>query len=79
MLAMRSQASALSMVSSKSLARRRLRPNQAKALSTTHRRGNKTKPLAASERLMLRIPFGRTISTVQVPSLASASTSFAPA
>jgi hypothetical protein len=34
--------------------------------------------LAASERLMLRIPFGRTISTVQVPSLASASTSFGP-
>ena len=71
MLAIRSQASALSMVCSKSLAKRRLRPNQAKVLSTTYRRGNRTNPLAASERL--------TISIVQVPSLASASASFGPA
>ena len=42
MLAIISQASALSMVFSKSLARRRLRPSQAKVLSTTHRRGNRT-------------------------------------
>ena len=38
-----SQASAHSMVFSKSLARRRLRPGQAKVLSTTHRRGNRAK------------------------------------
>ncbi len=64
MLAISSHASALSMVFSKSLARRRLRPNHANVRSTTHRRGNSTKPLAVSERL--------TISSVQVPSLARA-------
>ena len=53
MLVIISQASALSMVLSKFLARRRLRPSQVKVLSTTHRRGNRTKPLVASERLMI--------------------------
>ena len=71
MLAIISQASALSMFFSKSLARRRLRTSQAKVLSTTHRRGNRAKPLAASERL--------TIFIVQAPSLAGAPVSFGPA
>ncbi len=71
MLAIRSHGSALSMVFSKSLARRRLRPNQANVRSTTHRRGKSTKPLAACGRV--------TISRVQVPSLASAPMSFGPA
>src|SRR6201993_3066031 len=53
-----SQAWALSMVASKSLARRRLRLSQAMVRSTTHRRGNSWKPLAASQR--------RTISRVQL-------------
>ncbi len=46
MLAIGSHASALSMVFSKSLARRRLRPNHANVHSMTYRRGNSTKPLA---------------------------------
>ena len=65
-----SHASVLSMVSSESLARRRLRPSHAHVRSTTHRRGSRTKPLAASERL--------TISSVQVPILSSACVSFGP-
>ena len=51
--AMNSQAVALSMVRSKSLARRRLRLSHAKVRSTTQRRGKSLKPLAASERLMI--------------------------
>src|ERR1700678_2796997 len=52
-------ARALSIVASKSLARRRQWPSQAKVRSTTHRRAMSTKPLAAFGRL--------TISTVQSP------------
>lgn len=59
MLAMRAQAVALSMERSKSLARRRQRPSQANVRSTTQRRGRTSKPLSASERLM--------ISMVQLP------------
>ena len=40
---------------SQSLASRRHRPSHAKVRSTTHRRGKRTKPLAASERLMISI------------------------
>ena len=69
--AMKAQASALAIVASKSLARRRHRPSQARVLSTTHLRGRTSKPFAVSERLM--------ISTVQVPRLARASVSFSPA
>ena len=43
MLAIMSQASALAMVASKSLARRRLRPNQAKVRSITQRLGSALK------------------------------------
>ena len=46
MLAIRSHASALAMVASKSLARRRVRPSQAKVRSTTQRRGSSWKPLS---------------------------------
>ena len=53
MWAMRSQASAEAMVFSQSLANLRQRPSQAKVRSTTHRRGRTSKPLAASERLMV--------------------------
>jgi hypothetical protein len=70
-LAMKSHAWAPSMVASKSLARRRLRLSQAMVRSTTHRRGKGWKPLAASER--------RTMSRVQVPSLARAWRSLPPA
>src|SRR5258708_31161955 len=42
-LASSTQAVALATVASKSLARRRLRPNQAKLRSTTHRRGGSWK------------------------------------
>ncbi len=64
-------ASALAMVFSRSFARRRHRPSQAKARSTTQRRGSTSKPLAASERL--------TISSVRSPILSSALRSFGPA
>jgi hypothetical protein len=50
MWATSTQATALSIVASKSLARRLHRPIQAKVLSTTHRRGSRTKPFAASLR-----------------------------
>ena len=66
-----SHAVELSIVASKSFARRRLRPNQAKVRSTTHRRGSSTKPLAVSDRLM--------ISSVQLPFPLSAVSSFSPA
>ena len=59
MLAIMSQASALAMVASKSLARRRLRPSQAKVRSTTQRRGRTLKPVTSSLRL--------TISSVHWP------------
>jgi len=49
-LAIISQARALSTVFSKSLAKRRLRLSHAIVRSTTHRRGNSSNPLAASER-----------------------------
>jgi hypothetical protein len=45
MLARMSQAVALSMEASKSLARRRLRPSHAEVRSTTHLRGKSWKPL----------------------------------
>src|SRR3954471_11156923 len=53
MLAMKAQALELSMVFSQSLARRRHRPSQASVRSTTHRRGNTSKPSAVSDRLMI--------------------------
>ena len=71
MLAIMIQAVALSIVASKSLARRRLRLSQAIVRSTTQRRGSSSKPFAASERLM--------ISRVHLPSLLSAASSFGPA
>ncbi len=71
MLAIMIHASALSMVASKSLARRRLRPSQAKVRSAPHRRGSSWKPFAVSARL--------TISSDHVPSLASAASSLGPA
>ena len=58
-LAIMTHVSAVEIKASKSLARRRLRLSQAKVRSTTQRRGNSTKPLAVSERLM--------ISTVHLP------------
>ena len=70
-LAIMSHASALTIVASKSFARRRLRLSQAMVRSTTQRRGNNLKPLAASDRL--------TISMVQRPIEASAFLSFGPA
>src|ERR1019366_8430573 len=70
-LAIISHASALAIVASKSFARRRLRLSQAMVRSTTQRRGNNLKPLAASDRL--------TISMVQRPIEASAFLSFGPA
>ena len=51
--ATRTHATALAIVASKSLARRRQRPSQAKVLSTTQRRGRISNPFAASERLMI--------------------------
>jgi len=56
---------------SKSLARRRFRLSHAIVLSTAHRRGSRTKPLAVSDRLM--------ISTVQPPSGVRAAANFSPA
>src|SRR6202007_366585 len=70
-LAIHRQVSALAIVASKYLARRRFRLSQAKVRSTTQRRGSRTKPLAASARLM--------ISSVQRPSRARAALSLAPA
>ena len=71
MLATKSHARALSMVASKSFARRRLCPNHAKVRPTTQRRGSTTNPSALSSRL--------TISTAQSPIFFSASASFGPA
>ncbi len=71
MLAIRSQARALSTVALKSFARRRLRPNHAKVRSTTQRRGSATKPSALSLRL--------TISSAQSPIFFSAPASLGPA
>ena len=56
---------------SKSLARRQFRLSYAMVLSTTPRRGSRTKPLAVSERLMM--------STVQVPNGARAALNLSPA
>src|ERR1700690_682836 len=67
----RTHADALAMVCSKSLASLRQRPSQVKVRSTTQRRGNTSKPLAVSERLM--------ISMVQRPSPAKTVRSFSPA
>jgi len=53
MEAMKSQAVADAMVCSKSLASRRFRLSQGRIRSTTKRRGSTSKPLAASERLMI--------------------------
>jgi len=66
-----SQASALAMDFSQSFESRRHRPSQARVRSTTHRRGNTSKPCAVSERL--------TICTVQHPTAFSASRSLGPA
>jgi hypothetical protein len=63
-LAMNNQARALSMVASKSFAKRRFRLSHAMDRSTTHRRGSGSNPLAASDLL--------TVSSVHRPSLASA-------
>jgi hypothetical protein len=68
---MNSQALALAIEASKSLARRRLRLSQARVRSTTHRQGRISKPTACSERL--------TIATVHSPKWLSASCSFWPA
>jgi len=69
--AMKSQAVALSMVLSKSLASLRLWPSQAKVRSTTNPRGMTSKHWAVSDRLTIRI--------VQRPILASARFSLLPA
>ena len=69
--AMKSQAVALSMVLSKSLASLRFLESQAKVRSTTHRRGITSKPLALSDRL--------TIWIVHLPMRPSAALSFLPA
>src|SRR5207244_4743103 len=52
------KAVALAMVASKSLARRRLRPSQAKLRSTTHRRGRSWKPLTPGGRSTIWIVQG---------------------
>src|SRR5882672_5612645 len=70
-LATRIQATALSIEASKSLARRRHRPIQARVRSTTQRRLTRTKPLASSARL--------TISIDQSPSRRKVSRSLSPA
>src|SRR5437762_13843100 len=49
---------------SKSLARRRLRPNQEKVRSTTRRRGRTTKPFMSSLRLTISIRSSGTFATV---------------
>src|SRR5271157_4152464 len=69
--ARKSQALALAIDASKSLARRRLRLSQARVRSTTQRRGKSSKPTAFCGRL--------TISIVHLPSLARAASSFGPA
>ena len=61
MLAIRNQASALAMVFSKSLARRLLRPSQAKVRSMTQRLGSGLKIPTRSERV--------TISMVHLPNV----------
>ena len=48
---------------SKSLARRRLRPNQEKVRSTTQRRGKTTKPFMSSLRLTISVRSGGTFAT----------------
>jgi hypothetical protein len=53
MWAINSQASALAIDFSQSLARRRQRPSHAKVRSTTHLRGKTSKPSAVSERLII--------------------------
>ena len=53
--ARRRKASALRLKFSQSLANLRQRPSQAKVLSTTHRLGKTSKPLAASERLTISV------------------------
>lgn len=64
-------ATALAIVASKSLARRRQRLSQANVRSTTHRRGRTSKPWARSERLM--------ISNAHAPFPFIAARGFAPA
>ena len=49
------QVMALTIVASKSLAKRRLRLSQARARSTTHRRGSSSKPQALVARLTISI------------------------
>ena len=71
MLAMFIQAVAVSMDFSQSFASLWHLLSQANVRSTTHRRGNTSKPFAISERLM--------ISTVQSPILPSALRNFGPA
>jgi hypothetical protein len=71
MWATRSQATALAIVVSKSLASLRHRPSQAKVRSTTQRRGRTSKPAVWSERLMM--------SMVHCPTLARALRSLSPA
>jgi hypothetical protein len=52
---------------SKSLARRRLRPNQEKLRSTTQRRGRTTKPVMSSLRLTISVRSGGTLATARQP------------
>src|SRR6202045_3778110 len=51
---------------SKSLARRRFRPNQEKARSTTQRRGRTTKPFMSSLRLTISMRSSGTFATAGV-------------
>src|SRR5712671_2257015 len=69
-LAIMNQASELGMLASKSLARRRLRPNQAKVRSITQRLGSGLNVPTRLDRV--------TISIVQRPSPATALRSFSP-
>src|SRR4051794_18797174 len=69
-LAINTQASALAMDDSKSLASRRLRPSQAKVRSTTQRRGSALNVPTLSERV--------TISMVHFPRSAIAASNFGP-
>src|SRR5450756_300767 len=69
-LAIRTQASALAMDASKSLASRRLRPNQANVRSMTQRRGSALNVPTLCERV--------TISIVHLPRSAIASSNFGP-
>jgi hypothetical protein len=70
MLASKIQAISLETVRSKSLAKRRLRPNQAKVRSTTQRRGSGLN--------VPKVCFRVTISIVQAPRSARALSSFGP-